>query len=287
LDKKPSEDIEFGLGILEGLKSLTKKYSASGMPLLAKCLKDGSKLILIPAGEFTMGSPEGKGYKDEHPQHKIYLDAYYIGKYEVTNEQFARFVRETDYRAYAERKSNIWKVDLWNTYYNSGTADHPVICITWEDAVAYCKWAGLRLPTEAEWEKAVRGTDGRKYPWGKEWDKKRCNWWKGPNLSGMADLNNSRGTLPVGSFPGGTSPYGCMDMLGNVWEWCGDWYGENYYKNSLQSNPEGPESDSYRVVRGGSWGTNYPVRLRCAYRGGDYPVIGGLNCGFRVARSMR
>lgn len=229
--------------------------------------KDGSKLISIPAGEFTMGSPEGEGEKDEHPQHKVYLDAYYIGKYEVTNEQFAKFVNETDYQAKG----------LWENYYKPGTADHPVVWVSWNDAVAYCKWAGLRLPTEAEWEKAARGIDGRRYPWGNEWDESRCN-----NSVGSP----SSGTKLVGSYSSGVSPYGCLDMAGNVCEWCSDWYRESFYGYSPRSNPQGPGSGNLRILRGGSWGSNHPDHLRAASRSWFDPTTGYYNYGFRAARSQ-
>jgi len=237
--------------------------------------KDGSKLILIPAGEFLMGSPSGEGSGGEHPQHRVYLDAYHIGKYEVTNEQFAKFVQETGYQA----KGN------WKEYHVSGRGNHPVVCVSWNDAKAYCDWAGLRLPTEAEWEKAARGTDGRQYPWGNEWDASRCNNKNGPKLSGMANLREGRGILPVGSFSSGASPYGCLDMAGNVDEWCSDWHGENYYGNSPSSNPKGPGSGQSKVLRGGSWCGGLPGYFRCAYRGWFVPVVLERNNGFRVCRS--
>lgn len=257
---------------------LAAKQVAVALPLIIANSKDGSELILISAGEFLMGSPRGKGNNDEHPQHKVYLDAYYIGKYEVTNEKFAKFVQGSGYQAQGS----------WRDYFKSGTADHPVVSVSWNDAVAYCRWANLRLPTEAEWEKAARGTDGRQYPWGNNWDKGRCNWDEGPQLSGMASMYQGRGTLSVGSFPSGASPYGCMDMAGNVWEWCADWYGEKYYSQSTNSDPQGPSSGQYRILRGGSWGFANPADLRCAARNFIAPVYWADNPlnGFRVARSL-
>jgi formylglycine-generating enzyme required for sulfatase activity len=255
--------------------SRPQQVAMGTMPPMITNAKDGSELIMIPAGEFLMGSPSGEGDNDEHPQHRVYLNAYYIGKYEVTNAQFARFVNDTGYNAGGD----------WKKYYNSSTADHPVVCVSWNDAKAYCNWSNLRLPTEAEWEKAARGTDGRKYPWGDNWDAQRCNWWQGPQLSGMANISNGRGTLSVGSFPSGASPYGCMDMAGNVWEWCNDWYGENYYSQSPQSNPEGPGSGSLRVLRGGSWAYDLPYYFRAAVRCWLNPDYWNFVNGFRVARS--
>ncbi len=221
--------------------------------------KDGSVLIEIPAGSFTMGSDDGDG--DEKPVHTVYLDKYYIGKYEVTVGQFRKFCNATG-RTMPEQPS-------WNN-----RNDHPVVNVTWHDAKAYCDWAGLRLPTEAEWEKAARGTDGRKYPWGNTWDAGKCNSYED------GDYTN---TSPVGSFPSGVSPYGCHDMAGNVWEWCNDWYGENYYGSSPSNNPTGPSFGDLRVLRGGSW-DNIASNCRSAYRGRNYPGIRNDNIGFRVAQ---
>ncbi len=241
-----------------------KAETSQELPMIVCNERDNSELILIPSGEFLMGSPQDEGRDDEHPQHRVYLDAYYIGKYEVTNKQFAKFVNETGYNAGGD----------WKKYYNSGTEDHPVVCVRWYDAKAYCNWAKLRLPTEAEWEKAARSTDGREYPWGNEWDSSRCNF-------------NSSGTNPVGSYSSGASPYGCLDMVGNVCEWCSDWYDRLYYSSSPQSNPQGTEIGNLRVLRGGSWGINNEDALRAAARLRDYPGLRSSNDGFRVARGAR
>ncbi|MFH0801630.1 MAG: SUMF1/EgtB/PvdO family nonheme iron enzyme [bacterium] len=253
--------------------SRPQQVAMGTMPSVITNAKDGSELIMIPAGEFIMGSND---YEDEKPPHRVYLSAYYIGKYEVTNEQFAKFINATGYNARGS----------WKNYYNSGTADHPVVCVSWNDAQAYCKWASLRLPTEAEWEKAARGTDGRKYPWGDEWDEGRCNWFQGPQLPGIVSIYQGRGPLSVGSFSSGSSPYGCLDMAGNVWEWCADWYGEKYYSQSLSSDPQGPSSGSYRVLRGGSWGDDGTINLRCANRLRNRLDNWSGNNGFRVARTL-
>ena len=221
--------------------------------------KDGSVLIEIPAGQFTMGSND---YDNEKPIHTVYLDKYYIGKYEVTVGQFRKFCNATG--------KTMPKQPSWNN-----RDDHPVVNVTWHDAKAYCDWAGLRLPTESEWEKAARGTDGRKYPWGSTWDNTKCN----SSENGDSYSNTS----PVGSFSSGVSPYGCYDMAGNVWEWCNDWYGGNYYASSPSSNPTGPASGVSRVLRGGGW-SDYDLGCRAAIRGRNRPG-GRVNYdGFRVAQ---
>jgi formylglycine-generating enzyme required for sulfatase activity len=258
-------------------------FAASGMAYIGvnaqgykeyRNKKSGMVLVKVPAGEFWMGSPQNEGNDDEHPRHKVYLDAYYIGKYEVTNEQFARFVNQTGYSAQGD----------WKKYYRSNSASHPVVNVSWIDAKTYCEWAGLRLPTEAEWEKAARGTDSREYPWGNKWDAGKCNNFSGPRLSGMANLYNGRGTLPVGSFSKGASPYGAMDMAGNVYEWCADWYDENYYQKSSSYNPKGPYNEAHRVLRGGSWYGCDTNNLRTAFRYWYSPVLRSHICnGFRCA----
>jgi formylglycine-generating enzyme required for sulfatase activity len=213
-----------------------------------------------------MGSPEGEGEPDEQPQHQVYLDAYFIDIHEVTNEQFARFVKATGYQAEGD----------WRKYYTSDKEKHPVVNVSWNDANAYCQWAGKRLPTEAEWEKAARGTDGRRYPWGKEWDSSKCN------ASGNVDRYER--TAPVGSFPAGASPYRVMDMAGNVWEWVANWYDKDDYRRSLRRNPQGPSSGVGCVLRGGSW-ENGPVDARAANRGWYHADISSADWGFRCALS--
>ena len=236
--------------------------------------RDGAEMVLIPAGEFQMGSPEGQGSDDEHPQHRVYLNAFCIYRYQVTNGQFARFVKETGHKPAGN----------WKEYAKWGREKHPVVSVTWNDAAAYCKWAGGRLPTEAQWEKAARGSDGREYPWGNTWDGNRCNWGNGPKVAGMADILGCRGTAPVGSFPSGVSPFGVHDMAGNVGEWCSDWYDAVYYKNSPSKNPEGSGSGSCRILRGGSRHIGSSVDFRCAFRGRRAPDGGNYHYGFRVCR---
>jgi len=209
-------------------------------------------MILIPAGEFLMGAKEDDPVADpsEKPQHTVYLDAYYIDRYEVTNAQYVAFLNDlganrwacqgydcidTEDGKHAERVGHILYVD-GRYQVEAGYERHPVVEVTWYGADEYCRHYGLRLPTEAEWEKAARGSDGRLYPWGNEWD------------PGKVALRN---LAPVGSHPEGASPYGVLDMSGSVWEWVADWYDLEYYSRSPSRNPREPDSGLGKVQRGG------------------------------------
>ena len=199
--------------------------------------KDGSVMVYVPAGEFIMGSEDGVG--STQPQHKVHLDAFYIDKYEVSNAQY-KVCADAGVCDPPIRFSSISR----DSYYSNPTYNnHPVIRVSWYDANVYCRWAGGRLPTEAEWEKAARGTDGRKYPWGNRWDANNLN----SEAAGPGD------TIAVGSYPAGASPYGALDMSGNVSEWCQDWYDEDYYPSSPQYDPQGPSSGERRVIRGSNF----------------------------------
>jgi len=220
----------------------------------------GGEMVRVPAGEFIMGSDSGEA--DEKPVHRVYLDEFFIDKYEVTNEQYNQCV-------------SAGSCSVNKKYDGFTDPQQPVVGVDWNQADTYCKWAGKRLPTEAEWEKAARGTDRRTYPWGEMIDCSRANY---------GDCKHGK-TKPVGSYPSGASPYGAMDMAGNVWEWCADWYDENYYKSSPNRNPTGPGSGQYRVLRGGSW-YYLPNYLRAASRSGLDPAgRSSGHLGFRCART--
>jgi formylglycine-generating enzyme required for sulfatase activity len=224
-------------------------------------------MVYVPAGEFVMGDDYGEF--DEVPRHTVYLDAFYIDKYEVNNEEYRRCVKARKCtRSYADRDRR----------YNA--PKHPVVSISWFDAQNYCKWVGgKRLPTEAEWEKAARGTDERRYPWGNEF-KREC-----VNLRG--DVDGYKYTSPVGTFPCGASPYGAMDMAGNAWEWCEDWWDDKYYAVSPKKNPHGPPKSprGRRCMRGGTWKYEVAFFVTTTNRSHTFPNKRTPWVGFRCAKS--
>ena len=215
--------------------------------------KDGAVMVWVPAGDFQMGCPVGQGFTEEQPQHKVTLDGFWIYRDVVTVAQYRKFCTATN-RKMPEAPTWGWK------------EDHPVVNVNWADAKAYCTWAGMQLPTEAQWEKAARGAEGRVYPWGNAWDATKCG--NGTN-SGVKDTPFSAHS--VGSFPAGASPYGCLDMVGSVWQWCADWYDADYYAKSPAANPTGPATGTLRVLRGASWnygsyaGSEYYMRSVCRH----------------------
>ena len=233
--------------------------------------KDNAKMVLIPAGSFEMGDSKDEPevlMKWSRPVHTVELDAFYMDVHEVTVGKFRKFVRETGY-----------EYDLALSLAFSPTGRYPMIWVTWDDATAYAKWADKRLPTEAEWEYSARGgLIGKRYPWGDEITHDHANW--GNTVSGKDKWNRC---APVGSFdPNG---YGLYDMVGNVLEWCSDWYDPDYYSNSPLRNPQGPSTGEWRVLRGGSWlsaSPHYPaLTLRVASRLNFYPKCRDGYYGFR------
>ena len=249
--------------------------------------------ISIPAGNFTMGSLPSDPYvqTNEQPQHTVYLDAYQISKYEITNAQYKTFMDAGGYSnsAYWTTEGWTWRTSnnitepyYWSSgQYNSGPSfpNHPVVGVSWYEAYAFCQWAGGHLPTEAQWEKAARGTSDTNYwPWGTTWDASKCN----------SSYNTAPDTFayssPVGLFSSGQSPYGVYDMAGNVYEWCNDWYGSTYYNDpGANSNPIGPTTGSNRVLRSGTF-TQTVRYYRTVERWYNPPEHLSYGDGFRIAK---
>jgi formylglycine-generating enzyme required for sulfatase activity len=246
-------------------------------------------MVAVEAGEFIRGSNKND---NEKPIRQIFLDEFMMGKYPVTNQEFKEFINDEGYKnkelwtpegwKWREKESILeplyWHDRKWNG------PNFPVVGINWYEASAYAKWLSIKtgknyaLPTEAQWEKAARGSKGLVYPWGNKFDKNLCN---------NRELGLRR-TSPVGIFPGGTSPYGCMDMAGNVWEWCADWYEKDYYKKSPAKNPIGPSIGSNRVIpnrviRGARW-ADVAWYCRAACRSGIRRAIRDAALGFRLVR---
>ena len=237
------------------------------------------EMCFIPAGTFTMGSDDDM--PNETPAHEIYLDAYYIGKTEVTNAAYYQFWRTAG--GDASGHTPISYGDAFGEWPDIAKSkpNYPVVGVSWHDAVAYAAWVGKRLPTEAEWEKAARSTDARPWPWGDTFSQRLKNKMRHANVAHAED--GFQHLAPVGHYPTGASPYGALDMAGNVWEWTADWYSDTYYHRSEERNPAGPGIGSRRVVRGGSW-LNPSNLSRCSTRIGQYPNIGTSFIGFRLAR---
>lgn len=256
-------------------------------------LVSAPELARIPAGEFLMGSADAE--HDERPIHRVYVGEFFIGRFTVTQDEYARFVRAAGHPAPAVRDlpliagggfdatfrelaaAYVWK----NGEPPSGRGSHPVVLIGRDDAVAYCRWLSeatgktCRLPTEAQWERAARGgVDGQKYPWGDDCTAAHGNYLPEPSTK------RERGTRPAGMYP--ANGYGLYDMAGNVWEWVSDWYAPDYYATSEARDPAGPRHGTIRIVRGGSWVNDDISMLRCAYRHKVPPDTYAYSIGFRV-----
>jgi formylglycine-generating enzyme required for sulfatase activity len=251
----------------------------------------------IPAGPFLMGHDAGE--PDEQPAHMVYLGDYFLGRFEVTCDEYARFVRDTGHRppavyelplvvtAGGDDRERQYRYTAAPYQWVGGSPpetkhDHPVVLVRWDDALAYCEWlasmtgVAVRLPTEAEWEKAARGgLQGKPYPWGDAPDRTKANYL----VDAMQKFKH--GTLPVGTYePNG---YGLYDMVGNVWEWVSDWYRADYYAISPDRNPQGPGLGKFRTIRGGAWVDTDPTLLSCSRRHRVPPDTYSYSIGFRIA----
>ena len=231
---------------------------------------DGREMVQIPEGPFVMGSRDDDSDPDEKPEHQVYLKSYFIDLREVIRSEYDRFAKMTKR---VPRKIEVFEDDPAKLL----KADLPAVAVTWDDAEAYCKWAGKRLPTEAEWEKAARGERKRRYPWGDEF------------LQGHANIDGSedgfRYLAPPGSFDAGRSPYGLYDMAGNVGEWVADSYDESFYQKSPYRDPKGPDQGDQRSIRGGSWReTNKNARSSKRFQA--KPWRHDITVGFRCAKDI-
>lgn len=235
--------------------------------------RDLVEMKIIPAGEFLMGSKPSKGRADEQPQRKVFLDAYVIDIHEVSNERYLNFIHSTG----RKEPPNPYGDGLLSE--ESSIGNKPVVQVTWYDAVDYCRWAGKRLPTEAEWEKAARGTDGSLFPWGA----------RPPRAKPVNFERNWDGTntlWPVGSKTETSSPYGIHDMAGNAREWVQDWYAPDYYSTAPSRNPLGPKAGILKVIKGGSW-HSFKSDIRPAARGKGGFALKTDGIGFRCAKDKK
>lgn len=233
---------------------------------------DSVEMVVIPAGPFIRGSREGEGRPDEYPRRKIILNAFAIDKYEVTNARYFKFVSQTNHKP----PFNVYGDGPLASVANIDNL--PVVQVTWHDAVDYCFWAGKRLPTEAEWEKAARGVNGQVYPWGN--DARKAIY-----ANYDREWQDKSTLMEVTSLPEGRSPFGIFHLAGNVREWVQDWYDPQYYSQSPDRNPRGPDSGILKVIRGGSW-HSFLADLRAASRGKGGFALKTHGVGFRCAKDV-
>jgi formylglycine-generating enzyme required for sulfatase activity len=276
MKKKPVAAITIVFFIVAGSAMLLWQHEKSGGKEVASAgiVPVNNEMVLVPSGFFPMGSENGE--KDEQPVHKVWLDSFYIDRYPITNAQYDLFVKETGHSK-----------PLYLDDPKCNDPNQPVVGVSWRDALAYCSWRSkkenrdISLPTEAQWEKAARGDDNRTYPWGNDApDKKR------------AATEITEKMPAVGMCELGSSPYGVFDLVGNVWNWCFDWYEREYYRKSPDKNPQGPEKAARKVVRGGNWvflgccsGTP-AYALRASRRNAFHPSIQKKSIGFRCVKAV-
>ena len=269
------------LGIMLGMVPLDfyGKAQAAGASAQEITGKDGAPMVLIPEGPFPMGVPKSArdGGVDERPNHEVFISTFYMDKYEVTNGRYLQFVTETGHRTPqhpTDPTKGLWKGNMMP----ESVTDLPVINVDWADAQAYCHWAEKRLPTEAEWEKAAKGPNDWRFPWGNvEPTDRHLNYnqvWRGE-----ATL------VPGGIYEAGKSPYGAYDMAGNVWEWVADWYDPQYYSKSPARNPKGPETGTHKVLRSSGWHVETP-QVRIFTRIRMDPLGRNHSTGFRCAKDV-
>jgi len=267
----------------EGIDLKTRIEAAEALGQVGDSRLDEDNWVTIPAGTFWMGAqprgkrnPDPEAYGDEGPVHEVFLNAFQIGRYPVTVQEFARFIEEGGYQdeQYWQETGGFGQFEEPEEWQDQQMhRNRPVVGVSWHEAAAYCRWAGARLPTEAEWERAARGPEGARYPWGSQ-----------PIDPSRANYGGEVGSpTPVGLYPGGATSEGVWDLIGNVWEWCWDWFGP--YENKRVENPRGPKEGELRLLRGGSW--NYDPRFaRVSNRDWTRPVVRNVRLGFRCAREV-